>query len=149
MKYGGGGRLVLTKHRLEILLSIAIVIGEWIFFLRKILEPGKVQNYLPIPLSTWLDMETWYSQNQRQETFRKYLLREVFTYWWQLFRTDKFVRREMKRHLWAKPVKRPHHPIYSQKLKFTNGLPKVHGEHDGKVPSRIWASLWGQISMFL
>ncbi len=67
------------------------------------------------------------------ENMRKYLEAGGFLHIDDNYGMDKFVRTAMKQVFPSKEfVELPFsHPIYHQKYKFSNGLPKVH-EHDGK-----------------
>jgi hypothetical protein len=67
------------------------------------------------------------------ENLRKYLISGGFLHIDDNYGLDKFVRTEMKKVFPELDfVELPfNHPIYSQKYKFPNGLPKIH-KHDGK-----------------
>ncbi len=73
--------------------------------------------------------------NQEVINLRKYLVGGGFLHIDDNYGLDKFIRPQMKKvfpeldfiELSAK------HPIYHQKFKFVNGLPKIH-EHDNKRP---------------
>jgi hypothetical protein len=62
---------------------------------------------------------------------------------------DKFLRREMKKVFPELSfIELPfNHPIYSQKFKFTNGLPKIH-EHDNKPPQGFGLIYQGRLVCF-
>jgi hypothetical protein len=62
---------------------------------------------------------------------------------------DKFLRREMKKVFPELDfVELPfNHPIYHQKFKFNNGLPKVH-EHDNKPPQGFGLIYEGRVVCF-
>ncbi len=69
------------------------------------------------------------------ENLRKYLLAGGFLHIDDNYGLDQFIRLEMKKVFpELEFVELPfNHPIYHQKFKFRNGLPKIH-EHDGKPP---------------
>lgn len=66
---------------------------------------------------------------------RKYLLAGGFLHIDDNYGLDKFIRLEMKKVFPEYDfIELPfNHPIYHQKYKFSNGLPKIH-EHDNKPP---------------
>lgn len=70
---------------------------------------------------------------QEAENLRKYLLAGGFLHIDDNYGLDKFIRPQMKKVFpELNFVELPaNHPIYNQKFKFPNGLPKIH-EHDGK-----------------
>lgn len=67
------------------------------------------------------------------QNLRKYLISGGFLHIDDNYGLDKFVRSEIKKVFPELDfVELPfNHPIYNQKYKFPNGLPKIH-EHDGK-----------------
>lgn len=67
------------------------------------------------------------------QNLRNYLTSGGFLHIDDNYGMDKFIRLEMKKVFPELSfVELPFsHPVYSQKYKFTNGLPKIH-EHDGK-----------------
>lgn len=69
------------------------------------------------------------------ENLRSYLLSGGFLYIDDNYGMDKYIRREMKKVFPDKDfVELPFdHPVYHQKYKFEQGLPKIH-EHDKKPP---------------
>jgi hypothetical protein len=71
--------------------------------------------------------------NQEAGNLRKYLLAGGFLHIDDNYGLDKFIRPQMKKVFPELDfVELPsNHPIYNQKYKFPNGLPKIH-EHDGK-----------------
>lgn len=67
------------------------------------------------------------------QNLRTYLFGGGFLHIDDNYGMDKFIRAELKRVFpELELVELPHnHPIYHQKFKFPNGIPKIH-EHDGK-----------------
>jgi len=71
--------------------------------------------------------------DQESQNLRKYLTGGGFLHIDDNYGLDKFIRPQMKKvfpelDFIELPI---NHPIYNQKFKFPNGLPKIH-EHDGK-----------------
>jgi hypothetical protein len=71
--------------------------------------------------------------NADAQNLRKYLLAGGFLHIDDNYGLDPYIRREMKKVFPEYEfVELPHsHPVYQQKFKFPNGLPKIH-EHDNK-----------------
>lgn len=82
-----------------------------------------------------------FSTNEAQN-LRKYLTGGGFLHIDDNYGLDKFIRKEMKKVFPELSFVNlpPNHPLYHQKFKFPNGLPKIH-EHDGKVPQGL-ALIW-------
>ena len=62
---------------------------------------------------------------------------------------DKFIRRELKRlfpNLALQEIP-TNHPIYNQKFKFKEGIPKIH-EHDKKAPKGFGIFYQGRLVLF-
>jgi hypothetical protein len=80
---------------------------------------------------------------------RKYLIAGGFLHIDDNYGMDKFVRREMKKVFPELDfVELPFsHPIYHQKYKFAEGLPKIH-EHDGKRPQGFGLVYEGRLVCF-
>ena len=80
---------------------------------------------------------------------RKYLIGGGFLHIDDNYGLDKFIRREMKKVFPELSfIELPfNHPIYSQKFKFTSGLPKVH-EHDNKPPQGFGIIYQGRLVCF-
>lgn len=72
------------------------------------------------------------------QNLRKYLSGGGFLHIDDNYGLDKFIRKEMKKVFPELSfVELPsNHPLYQQKFKFPNGLPKIH-EHDGKAPQGL------------
>ena len=87
--------------------------------------------------------------NQEAKNLREYLIGGGFLHVDDNYGLDKFIRPQMKRVFPELSfVELPaNHPIYNQKYKFPNGLPKIH-EHDGKRPQGF-ALIWkGRVVCF-
>lgn len=86
---------------------------------------------------------------QEVKNLRQYLISGGFLHISDNYGMDPYVRREMKKVFPELDfVELPFdHPIYHQKFKFANGLPKIH-EHDGK-PAQGFALIWkGRVVCF-
>lgn len=83
------------------------------------------------------------------QNMRRYLMSGGFLHVDDNYGLDKFLRREMKRVFPELSfIELPFtHPIYNQKFKFPNGLPKVH-EHDGKAPQGFGLIYQGRLVCF-
>jgi hypothetical protein len=80
---------------------------------------------------------------------RSYLMSGGFLHIDDNYGLDKYVRPEMKKVFPELDfVELPFdHPIYHQKFKFSNGLPKIH-EHDGKPPQGFGLIYKGRLVCF-
>jgi hypothetical protein len=80
---------------------------------------------------------------------RKYLMSGGFLHVDDNYGMDKFIRREMKKVFPELDfVELPfNHPIYQQKYKFPNGLPKVH-QHEGKPSQGFGLMYQGRLVCF-
>ena len=86
---------------------------------------------------------------QEVRNLREYLISGGFLHVSDNYGIDKFLRREMKKVFPELDfVELPFsHPIYDQKYKFPNGLPKIH-EHDGKPPQGFGLIWEGRLVCF-
>ena len=86
---------------------------------------------------------------QEARNLRNYLIAGGFLHADDNYGMDKFLRREMKKVFPELDfVELPfNHPIYHQKFKFNNGLPKVH-EHDNKPPQGFGLIYEGRVVCF-
>ncbi|SFF11941.1 protein of unknown function [Thermoflexibacter ruber] len=83
------------------------------------------------------------------KNLRNYLIAGGFLHIDDNYGLDKFIRIELKKVFpELELVELPYnHPIYHQKYKFPNGLPKVH-EHDGKSPQGFGLIYQGRLVCF-
>jgi hypothetical protein len=83
------------------------------------------------------------------ENLRKYLISGGFLHIDDNYGLDKYIRTEMKKVFPELDfVELPFsHPIYQQKYKFPNGLPKIH-EHDNKPPQGFGLIYQGRLVCF-
>ncbi len=83
------------------------------------------------------------------QNLRRYLIAGGFLHIDDNYGLDKFIRPQMKKvfpelEFQELPVS---HPIYHQKFKFANGLPKIH-EHDNKRPQGLGLIYEGKLVCF-
>lgn len=83
------------------------------------------------------------------QNLRKYLISGGFLHIDDNYGLEKYIRREMKKVFpELEFVELPfNHPVYQQKYKFPNGLPKVH-EHDNKPPQGFGLIYQGKLICF-
>ena len=134
LKYNGGGDWYANKTSLPNLIKFCNqTIGTNIVPEEDVVEVGSpdILNYPFVHLTGHGNIVF---SNAEIENLRTYLLAGGFLHADDNYGMDKFFRREMKKVFPELTfVELPYnHPIYQQKFKFTNGLPKIH-EHDGKA----------------
>ena len=83
------------------------------------------------------------------QNLRNYLISGGFLHIDDNYGLDQFIRLEMKKVFPASDfVEIPYdHPIYHQKFKFKDGLPKIH-EHDGKPAQGLGIIYEGRVVCF-
>lgn len=149
MKYGGGGDWYCNKTSLGNLIKYCNSnLRMNIFPEEDIVEPGSPELFTYPFVHMTGHGNVVFSESEARN-IRKYLLSGGFLHIDDNYGLDKFVRREMKKVFpELNFVELPYnHPIYSQKFKFTNGLPKVH-EHDGKAPQGFGLIYEGRLICF-
>ena len=87
--------------------------------------------------------------SREANNLRKYLVSGGFLHIDDNYGLDPFIRLEMKKVFpELEFVELPfNHPIYNQKFKFKEGLPKIH-EHDGKAPQGLGLIYEGRLICF-
>lgn len=133
LKYSGGGNWYVSPTSLKNLAEYCNKnLGTSINPEEGVVEPGspEIFNY---PFVHLTGNGRFVFSNQEAENIRKYLTAGGFLNINDSYDMDKFVRPEMKKVFPELDfVELPfNHPIYNQKYKFPNGLPKIH-EHNGK-----------------
>lgn len=149
MKYGGGGDWYCNKTSLGNLIKYCNSnLRMNIFPEEDIVEPGSPELFTYPFVHMTGHGNVVFSESEARN-LRKYLLSGGFLHIDDNYGLDKFVCREMKKVFPELSfVELPYnHPIYSQKFKFTNGLPKVH-EHDGKAPQGFGLVYEGRLVCF-
>lgn len=135
MKYNGGGDWYANRTALPNLISFCNANLNTNFYAEDaVVEAGSSElfNYPFIYLTGHGNV---IFSDQEAKNIREYLIAGGFLHIDDNYGLDKFIRREMKKVFPESDfIELPFsHPVYSNKYKFTNGLPKIH-EHDGKRP---------------
>lgn len=149
LKYNGGGDWYANKTALPNLikfcnsrLNMNIVSSE------DVIEVGSTELFL-YPYVYMTGHGNVVFSNQEAENLRNYLIGGGFLHIDDNYGLDQFIRLEMRK-VFPKIefVELPFdHPIYHQKYKFKEGLPKVH-EHDGKPPQGFGIIYEGRLLCF-
>jgi len=133
LKYDGGGDWYANKTALPNLIKFCNTnLGTKINPEEAIIEVGS-KFIFTYPYVYMTGHGNAVFSDQEAENLRNYLIGGGFLHIDDNYGLDKFVRLEMKKVFPELDfVELPFdHPIYNQKFKFENGLPKIH-EHDGK-----------------
>lgn len=135
LKYNGGGDWYANKTALPNLirfcnqqLRMDLAAEE------ELVDVGSTEiNYYPFLYMTGHGNVVF--SDQEASNLRRYLISGGFLHIDDNYGLDAFIRLEMKKVFpELEFVELPYdHPIYRQKFKFSEGLPKIH-EHDGKAP---------------
>lgn len=149
LKYGGGGDWYANKTALSNLISFCNEnLGMNMAKEEAVAEPGSpdIYNY---PFIHMTGHGNFVFTDQEAENLRNYLVGGGFLHIDDNFGLDPYVRPQMKKVFPDLDfVELPFsHPIYSQKYKFPNGLPKVH-EHDNKPPQGFGLLYEGRLVCF-
>ena len=149
LKYGGGGDWYANRTALPNLIQFCNKNINTNFDENEaVVEVGSVElfNY-PFVYATGHGNVVF--SNQEAKNLRQYLLAGGFLHIDDNYGLDKFIRPQMKKVFpELEFVELPStHPIFNQKYKFTNGLPKVH-EHDGKRPQGFGLFFEGRLVCF-
>lgn len=149
LKYNGGGDWYANKTSLPNLIKFANAnLRMNIFPEEDIVEPGSPDIFsYPFVHMTGHGNVTF--SDTDAQNMRRYLMSGGFLHVDDNYGLDKFIRREMKKVFpELNFVELPfNHPVYQQKFKFPNGLPKVH-EHDGKAPQGFGLIYQGRLVCF-
>lgn len=149
LKYSGGGDWYANKTSLPNLIRFCNrELGTALFSEEDIVEAGS-QDLFNYPLVHLTGHGNILFSAQEAENLRKYLISGGFLHADDNYGLDKFFRREMKKVFpELEFVELPfNHPVYHQKFRFDNGLPKVH-EHDGKPPQGFGLIYKGRLVCF-
>lgn len=149
LKYNGGGDWYANKTSLPNLIEFCNQsLGISLAPEEDVVEPGSADlfNYPFIHLTGHGNI---IFNEQEARNLRNYLTAGGFLHADDNYGMDKFLRREMKKVFPELDfVELPFsHPIYHQKFKFNNGLPKVH-EHDNKPPQGFGIIYEGRVVCF-
>ncbi|WP_266366007.1 DUF4159 domain-containing protein [Tellurirhabdus rosea] len=135
LKYGGGGDWYANKTSLPNLIRFANSnLRMNIFPEEDIVEVGSPELF-SYPFVHMTGHGNVVFTDAEAQNLRRYLMSGGFLHIDDNYGLDKFIRREMKKVFPELSfIELPfNHPVYNQKFRFANGLPKVH-EHDGKAP---------------
>ncbi len=133
LKYNGGGDWYSNKTALPNLIKYCNRhLNMKIHYEDDVVEVGSPEIFA-YPFIYMTGHGNVLFNSSEAENLRKYLISGGFLHIDDNYGLDKFVRTEMKKVFPELDfVELPfNHPIYRQKYKFPNGLPKIH-KHDGK-----------------
>lgn len=149
LKYNGGGDWYANKTSLPNLIRFCnSKIGTNIFPEEDVVEVGS-PDLINYPIIHLTGHGNIVFSNQEADNLRNYLIAGGFLHADDNYGLNLFFRREMKKVFpELEFVELPFsHPIYNQRFKFPNGLPKVH-EHDGKPPQGFGLIYQGRLVCF-
>ncbi len=149
LKYQGGGDWYANKTSLPNLIAYANkALGLAMEKEEAVVEPSSADifNY---PFIHMTGHGTFTLSDDQAANLRKYLMGGGFLHIDDNYGLDPFVRPQLKKVFPELDfVELPFtHPIYNQKFKFPNGLPKVH-EHDGKPAQGFGLIYKGRVVCF-
>ena len=142
LKYNGGGDWYANKTALPNLITFCNnTLDMGLAAEEDIVEVGSIDLFL-YPYIYMTGHGNVVFSTQEAENLRNYLIGGGFLHIDDNYGLDQFIRLEMKKVFPELDfVELPFsHPIYHQKFKFPEGLPKIH-EHDGK-PSQGFALIY-------
>lgn len=142
LKYSGGGDWYANKTSMPNLIKFCNQNLKMNLFPEEdIIEVGDV-NIFQYPFIHMTGHGNVVFSDGEVQNLRKYLISGGFLHIDDNYGLNKYIRREMKKVFpELEFVELPFsHPIYQQKYKFSNGLPKVH-EHEG-LPPQGFGLIW-------
>jgi len=149
LKYGGGGDWYAAKTALPNLIEFCNrELGTNLAPEEDIVEVGSKDIFL-YPYVFMTGHGNVVFSDAEAANLRNYLIGGGFLHVDDNYGLDKYIRIELKKvfpelELTELPFD---HPIYHQKFKFPNGLPKIH-EHDGKPPQGFGLIYEGRLVVF-
>lgn len=149
LKYNGGGDWYANKTALPNLVKFSNAnLRMNIFPEEDIVEVGSPELF-SYPFVHMTGHGNVVFSDAEAQNMRRYLLSGGFLHVDDNYGLDKFIRREMKKVFPELSfIELPYnHPVYHQKFKFPNGLPKIH-EHDGKAPQGFGLIWEGRLVCF-
>ena len=149
LKYNGGGDWYANKTALPNLIAFCNEnIKTSIQEQDKVVDVGSPEIFFYPYVYMTGHGNVVFSQSEAHN-LRKYLLSGGFLHIDDNYGLDQFVRLEMKKVFpELEFVELPYnHPIYHQRFKFPEGLPKIH-EHDGKPPQGFGLMYEGRLMCF-
>ncbi len=149
LKYGGGGDWYAGKTALPNLIAFCNrELGTRLAPEEDVVEAGSRDLFL-YPYVFMTGHGNVVFTHTEAQNLRNYLLAGGFLHIDDNYGMDKYIRPELKKIFpELELVELPFdHPIYHQKFKFPNGLPKIH-EHDGKPPQGFGLIYQGRLMVF-
>lgn len=149
LKYGGGGDWYANKTSMPNLIRFCNVNLKMNLHPEEdIIEVGS-PDIFQYPFVHMTGHGNVVFTDGEAQNLRKYLISGGFLHIDDNYGLEKYIRREMKKVFpELEFVELPfNHPVYQQKYKFTNGLPKVH-EHDNKPPQGFGLIYQGKLICF-
>lgn len=149
LKYGGGGDWYANKTSLPNLIRFCNTqLKMNIYPEEDVVEVGS-SDIFQYPFVHMTGHGNVVFTDAEAKNLRNYLLAGGFLHVDDNYGLDKFIRREMKKVFpELNFVELPYtHPIYNQKFKFPNGLPKIH-LHDEKPPQGFGLMYQGRLICF-
>ncbi|MEZ4875177.1 MAG: DUF4159 domain-containing protein [Flavobacteriaceae bacterium] len=146
LKYGGGGDWYINPSSLPNLIKFCNAqINTTLNEKPETVAPGDVElfNY---PLVHMTGHGNVYFSNEEAENLRNYLLSGGFLHIDDNYGMDPYLRKEIAKLFPNEELKElpGDHPIFNQKFKFPQGLPKIH-EHDNKRPQAFGITIEGRL----
>nr|WP_288935971.1 DUF4159 domain-containing protein [uncultured Allomuricauda sp.] len=135
LKYGGGGDWYSNPTALPNLIQFCNTnIGTKINPEPETVEAGSVSIF-KYPFLHMTGHGNVFFTDEEVQNLRTYLLSGGFLHIDDNYGMEPYLKRELEKLFPNKPLEElgADHPIFSQKFKFPDGLPKIH-EHDGKRP---------------
>ncbi len=149
VKYNGGGDWYANRTALPNLIDYSNKnIGTNFFPEESIVEVAS-QEIFNYPFLYLTGHGNVIFNDFEARNLRKYLINGGFLHIDDNYGLDQYIRPQMKKvfpELNFEEIP-ANHPIFNQKFKFPNGIPKIH-EHDGKPPKGFALSWKGRIVCF-
>ncbi|QOI97951.1 MAG: DUF4159 domain-containing protein [Flammeovirgaceae bacterium] len=149
LKYSGGGDWYAAKTALPNLIEFCNrELGMNLAPEEDIVEAGSKDIFL-YPYVFMTGHGNVVFSDSDASNLRNYLIGGGFLHIDDNYGLDKYIRIELKKVFPELELKELpfDHPIYHQKFKFPNGLPKIH-EHDGKPPQGFGLIYEGRLVVF-
>lgn len=149
LKYGGGGDWYSNKTSLPNLISYCNTNLKTNIFSEEDIVDASNSQIFQYPFVHMTGHGNVIFSDSEADNLRKYLISGGFLHVDDNYGLSKYIRREMQKIFpESEFVEVPFsHPIYHQKYKFPNGLPKVH-EHDNKAPQGFGLFYEGRLVCF-
>ncbi|MDL5047129.1 DUF4159 domain-containing protein [Oscillatoria amoena NRMC-F 0135] len=149
LKYNGGGDWYAAKTALPNLIEFCNhELGTSLFPEEDIVEAGSKDIFL-YPYVFMTGHGNVVFSDADASNLRSYLIGGGFLHIDDNYGLDKYIRIELKKVFPELELKELpfDHPVYHQKFKFPNGLPKIH-EHDGKPAQGFGLIYDGRLVVF-